>query len=76
MAVFVRSTSLAANFVMHGDQLRELALGDDLDVGQDLIFDMYVCIQIKIEFKMIFGYLYGIWLMVSVSFQECQRRIW
>ena len=68
MAVFVRSTSLAASFVMHGDQLRELALGDDLDVGQDLIFDMYVCIQIKIEFQMLFGYLYFIWLMVCVSF--------
>ena len=68
MAVFVRSTSLAASFVMHGDQLRELALGDDLDVGQDLIFDMYVCIQINIEFQMIFGYLYIIWLMVCVSF--------
>ena len=53
---------------MHGDQLRELALGDDLDVGQDLIFDMYVCIQIKIEFQMLFGYLYFIWLMVCVSF--------
>ena len=75
MAVFVRSTSPAISFVMHGDQLRDLALGDDLDVGQDLIFDMYLCIQIKIKFKIIFGDLYGIWLMVCVNFQECHRRI-
>lgn len=52
---------------MHGDQLRDLALGDDLDVGQDIIFDLYVCIQIKTEFKIIFGDLYGIWLMVCVN---------
>lgn len=54
MAVFVRSTTPTTSFLMHGDQLRDLALGDDLDVGQDLIFDMYVCILMKIEFKMIF----------------------
>ena len=54
MAIFVHSTTLATSFLMHGDQLRDLALGDDLDVGQDLIFDMYVCTLMKIEFKMIF----------------------
>lgn len=54
MAVFVRSTTPTTSFLMHGDQLRDLALGDDLDVGQDLIFDMYVCTLMKIEFKMIF----------------------
>ena len=48
LAVFVCSLSLATSFVMHRDQLRDLALGDDLDVEQDHIFDMYVCIQINI----------------------------